>query len=302
MSKEYPPQQLHIPVMLDDVLQLLEPKVGESYLDLTAGYGGHADAILKITGSSATLVDRDENAIAYLQTLGLKDAELIHQDFASAAKQLVDNQQAFDLVLVDLGVSSPQFDQAERGFSFRHDAPLDMRMDPGQKATAAELVNNLNQDELAKIIRLYGEEKPFYARKIAQAIVDNRPLHTTGELADIVKQNIRSKGRIHPATRTFQALRIATNDELGQIEQMLPLLPDLLNPGGRVAIISFHSLEDRLVKQYIKSQKEMGLEAEIEPITKRPIEGSTTDVHNPRARSAKLRGAVKIKNRKDYTR
>lgn len=301
MSKEYPPQQLHIPVMLDDVLRLLKPKAGESYLDLTAGYGGHAGAVINITGSSATLVDRDENAIAHLKGLGLKNAELIHQDFASAAAQLVEQRQAFDMVLVDLGVSSPQFDKAERGFSFRSDAPIDMRMDPGQETTAAELVNNLSQDELIKIIRQYGEEKPFNARKIAKAITDNRPIHSTSELGDIIRQTIRSKGRIHPATRTFQALRIATNDELGQIEQMLPLLPDLLNPGGRVAIISFHSLEDRLVKQYIKSEKEMGLEAELEPITKRPIEGSTTDVHNPRARSAKLRGAVKIKNRKDYT-
>ncbi len=300
MSKEYPPQ-LHIPVMLDDVLQLLQPAKGESYLDLTAGYGGHATAIMQKTGAHAVLVDRDENAIAHLKGLDLKDVTLIHQDFASAAQQLAIDKQTFDMVLVDLGVSSPQFDQAQRGFSFRFDAPLDMRMDADQTQTAASIVNDASQDELTRIIRRYGEEKPFNARAIAKVIVDNRPISTTTELADIVKQTIRSRGKIHPATRTFQALRIATNDELGQIEQMLPLLPDILKPGGRVAIISFHSLEDRLVKQYIKSQKEMGLEAELEPITKRPIEGSTTDVHNPRARSAKLRAAVKIKNRKDYT-
>lgn len=295
MSQTHTPQQLHIPVMLDDVVQLLNPQKGETYLDLTAGYGGHARAIIEKTGAHATLVDRDDNAIAYLKDQHLSDVELLHQDFAHAAEQLVKDQRTFDLILVDLGVSSPQFDQAERGFSFRASANLDMRMDGRQDKTAAELVNNLSQDELIQIIRRFGEEKPFNARKIAQAIVDNRPIHTTSELADIIRHTIRSKGRIHPATRTFQALRIATNDELGQIEQMLPLLPDLLNPGGRVAIISFHSLEDRLVKQYIKSQKELGLEAELEPITKRPIEGSTTDVHNPRARSAKLRAAVKIK-------
>lgn len=290
-----------MPVMLDDALRLLDPAKGESYLDFTAGYGGHAGAVLNITGGPATLVDRDENAIKHLKSLGLKDAQLIHQDFASAAKQLVDKKQAFDMVLVDLGVSSPQLDRAERGFSFRAQAPLDMRMDERQEQTAADIAN-MRQDELAKIIRLYGEEKPFNARKIAEAIVANRPLKSTSDLAEIVKQTIRSRGKIHPATRTFQALRIATNDELGQIEQLLPLLPDLLKPGGRVVLISFHSLEDRLVKQYLKSQKEMGLEAELEPILKRPIEGSTTDVHNPRARSAKLRAAVKIKNRKDYTR
>lgn len=281
--------------MLDDVVQLLNPAKGETYLDLTAGYGGHAKEILQKTGAHATLVDRDDNAISYLKDLNLPDTELLHQDFATAAEQLVKDQRTFDLILVDLGVSSPQFDQAERGFSFRSNANLDMRMDGRQDKTAAELVNNLSQDDLIHIIRSYGEEKPYNARKIAKAIVDSRPIHTTSELADIIKQTIRSRGKIHPATRTFQALRIATNDELGQIEQMLPLIPDLLKPGGRVAIISFHSLEDRLVKQYIKSQKELGLEAELEPLLKRPIEGSTTDVHNPRARSAKLRGAVKIK-------
>lgn len=296
MSKIHPPQQLHIPVLLDSVVQMLDPKVGESYLDLTAGYGGHARAILQKTGAHATLVDRDENAIKHLKALGLKDVALLHQDFATAASELADKNCTFDLILVDLGVSSPQLDQAERGFSFRGHAPLDMRMDSRQKETAAELVNNASQDELADIILRYGEEKPRVARLIAQAIVNERPISTTTELADIIKQHIRSWGkRIHPATRTFQALRIATNDELGQVERMLPLLPRLLNPGGRVAIISFHSLEDRLVKRYIKSQKEMGLEAELEPILKKPIKGSTTDVHNPRSRSAKLRGAVKIK-------
>lgn len=295
MSNIHPPQ-LHIPVLLDDVMQLLAPQKGESYLDLTAGYGGHAQAILRKTTGSAVLVDRDDNAIQYLRDLGLNGVSLRHQDFASAAKELAAENCLFDMILVDLGVSSPQLDQATRGFSFRAEAPLDMRMDSRQEKTAAELVNTMHQDDLAYLITRYSEEKPRVARAVAKAIVDSRPIHTTTELADIIKQHIRSWGsKIHPATRTFQALRIATNDELRQIEDMLPLLPRLLRPGGRVAIISFHSLEDRLVKQYIKSQKEMGLEAELEPILKKPIKGSTTDVHNPRARSAKLRGAVKIK-------
>jgi 16S rRNA (cytosine1402-N4)-methyltransferase len=288
--------------MRETVVQLLNPAKGETYLDLTAGYGGHAQTIMQKTGAAATLVDRDENAIKHIRDLGLDNVTLLHQDFAQAAEQLVKDQQTFDLILVDLGVSSPQFDQAERGFSFRSNANLDMRMDGRQTKTAAKLVNELSQSDLTEIIRNFGEEKPHHARAIAQAIVDNRPINSTNELADIIKQTIRGRGKIHPATRTFQALRIAVNDELGQIEKLLPSLPDLLNPGGRVAIISFHSLEDRLVKQYFKSQADLGLEAELEPLLKRPLTGSTTDVHNPRARSAKLRGAVKIKNRKDYTR
>lgn len=300
MSQKHPPQQLqqHVPVLLEATLELLKPQVGETYLDLTAGYGGHATAVLERTQAHATLVDRDENAIKHLKGLGLTDVTLLHQDFASAAEQLVHQGQTFDLILADLGVSSPQLDIAERGFSFRQDSSLDMRMDDRQETTAGDIVNTASQQDLVDIIATYGEEKPGDARKIAQAIVEHRPVHTTGELAEIVKQTIRSRGKIHPATRTFQALRIATNDELGQVEKMLSLLPALLNPKGRVAIISFHSLEDRLVKQYIKTQKEMGLEAELEPLTKRPIMGSTTDVHNPRARSAKLRAAVKINNQK----
>lgn len=317
MSKKYPPQKKalsksndlkgseysqHVPVLLSSVLQLLSPHRGESYLDLTAGYGGHANAILAKTGAHATLIDRDENAIRYLQQQNLPNTELIRQDFAKAAKQLTEEQKTFDLILVDLGVSSPQFDQAQRGFSFRLNAPLDMRMDARQEKTAASLVNELSQNDLAQIIIDYGEEKPRVAQAIAKAIEENRPIESTTELADIIKLNTRSKTRIHPATRTFQALRIATNDELGQVEELLPLLPELLNPGGRVAIISFHSLEDRLVKQYINTQKDMGYEAELEPLLKRPIKGSTTDVHNPRARSAKLRAAVKINKHERTTR
>lgn len=294
MNTQYPPQQLqHTPVLLDAVLRVLKPEKGETYLDLTAGYGGHAQAVLERTGSSATLVDRDMQAISHLEGLNLKNVTLLDQDFASAALRLVEHRQQFDMILVDLGVSSPQLDITERGFSFRLPAAIDMRMDRRQERTAKTLVNELSEHELVSILQEYGEEPRRQAQLIAQAIIAKRPIENTDQLAEIVKSNIRGKGKIHPATRTFQAFRIATNDEIGQIQTLLPLLPQLLNQGGRVAVISFHSLEDRLVKRYFASQKEMGLEAELSILTKRPIKGSDEDVHNPRARSAMLRAAVK---------
>lgn len=295
--KSTPPQELHIPVLLDATLELLQPQKGESYLDLTAGYGGHADAFLARTEAqtSATLVDRDDYAIGKLSRLKDKGVKLMHTDFVSAARELIEQGSKFDIVLVDLGVSSPQLDQSERGFSFKGNGPLDMRMDRRQEMTAAKLVNTATADELARIIRLYGEELPGTSKRIAKAIVDNRPFETTGQLADLIKQSIRSRrSKIHPATRIFQALRIAVNQELLQVEEMLPLLPKLLNKGGRVGIISFHSLEDRLVKRYFTEQKAAGFEAELQILTKKPLDGATYDVHNPRARSAKLRAAVKI--------
>jgi 16S rRNA (cytosine1402-N4)-methyltransferase len=300
--KEHPPQggpkgQLHVPVLLESTLELLDPKKGESYLDLTAGYGGHAAAILEKTEnvSGATLVDRDENAIRELLPLAEKGARVIHSDFSSAAFQLIGEGKHFDMILADLGVSSPQLDQSERGFSFQRSGPLDMRMNQSSGQTAADLVNQLSKEELADIIHRWGEEPFRVARQIAQAIVETRPLLTTEELKNLIEQTIRRpRGHIHPATRTFQALRIATNDELGQIEKLLIQLPDLLTPGGRVAIISFHSLEDRLVKRYFASQLASGYEADLAPLTKKPIDGATYDVNNPRARSAKLRAAVKL--------
>lgn len=173
--------------------------------------------------------------------------------------------------------------------------PLDMRMDRRQELTAEKLVNTAKADELTRIIREYGEETPATAKRIAAAIAQNRPLKTTDELAELIKHEIRGKwGKTHPATRTFQALRIAVNDELRQVADVLPLLPKLLRKGGRVGIISFHSLEDRLVKRYFAEQAASGFEAELRVLTKKPIDGATEDVHNPRARSAKLRVAVKI--------
>jgi len=309
MSKEHPPQSedsdehrskesfaLHVPVLLESTLTLLQPVKRESYLDLTAGYGGHAREFLAQTENYAdsVLVDRDDYAIERLKSFSDKGVRLLHTDFASAASQLVKEGKQFNIVLVDLGVSSPQLDQSERGFSFTNSGRLDMRMDRRQGVSAETLVNNASADELTRIITQYGEEPIGFARIIATAIVGSRPLSTTEELANLIKQTYRGKWKkTHPATRTFQALRIAVNDELRQIEDLLPILPRLLKTGGRVGIISFHSLEDRLVKRYFKEQFEAGLEAELVPLNKKPILGSINDVHNPRARSSKLRAAVK---------
>ncbi len=294
------PQQLHIPVLLDAVIDLLHPEKGERYLDLTAGYGGHAQAVIARIGSAnlATLVDRDAFAISQLESLGQQGARLIHSDFLQASQTLASENQQFDMILLDLGVSSPQLDKAERGFSFRLESDLDMRMDQSQDISAATIVNHYSEKELSQIIRNYGEEPSNRAHRIARAIVTRRakqPIVTTTELADTIAQVLPRRGKIHPATRTFQALRIETNDELGQIERTLPLLIKLLAPGGRLAVISFHSLEDRLVKNFLKEQLNSGLEADLTVLTKHPISG-TDDVYNPRARSAKLRAAAKINN------
>ena len=307
--KEHPPQSeendehnsnnssvLHVPVLLETALQLLDPKEGESYLDLTAGFGGHASEFLARTKnySQSVLVDRDDYAIERLKSLSDHGARLLHTDFVSAAKQLIEAGEKFNIVLVDLGVSSPQLDQSIRGFSFTNSGPLDMRMDRRQDVSAKTLVNNASAEDLTRIINRYGEEPIGFARQIATAIVGARPLSTTEELANLIKQTYRGKWKkTHPATRTFQALRIAVNDELRLIENLLPRLPDLLKPGGRVGIISFHSLEDRLVKRFFKDQFDLGLESELQPLTKKPMAGDIYDVHNPRARSSKFRAAVK---------
>jgi 16S rRNA (cytosine1402-N4)-methyltransferase len=296
--KAHPPHlhALHVPVLLEETIRLLNPQPSETYLDLTAGYGGHASAILAKTNNpqGAVLVDRDENAIEQLKALKDSGAVLLHTDFVTAAQQLVKEGKQFDMILVDLGVSSPQLDRAERGFSFSKDAPLDMRMDQSAETSAHSIVNRSSEEALRRIITNYGEVPIGFAARIAKAIVRNRPIETTTELADLILKEHRGKWqRIHPATRTFQALRIATNDEIAQIEAVLPLLPTLLNKGGRVGVISFHSLEDRPVKRYFKEQASAGYEAELDMLTRKPVEGVTHDVHNPRSRSAKLRVAVK---------
>lgn len=290
------PQQLHQPVLLSQTLDVLAAQKGDSYLDLTAGYGGHASEVIAKIGDAklATLVDRDQNAINELQPLQAAGARVLKKDYATAAADLRDAGETFDMILLDIGVSSPQLDNAQRGFSFMANGPLDMRMDPSSGKKAADFVNYGTKDELVQILREYGEEPK--AHKIAQAIIANRPYDTTLELAKVVASVYGSGWRkTHPATRTFQALRIAVNDELGQLQRTLEILPDILKPGGRVAIISFHSLEDRLVKRYFKDQAESGYEAVLHIITRQPISGATDDVSNPRARSAKLRAAVKIK-------
>ena len=293
-NTEHPPH--HVPVLLDAVVRTLNPQSGENYLDLTAGYGGHATVILDKTQNytESVLVDRDDFAIEHLSALEHKGVRLLHTDFVSAARQLVEEGKRFSTILIDLGVSSPQLDQGERGFSFKNTGPLDMRMDRRQEKTAADIVNTASRKELADIIHRYGEEPYRQASSIAQAMYEARPMHETSQLADLIKSTVRGpRKRVHPATRTFQALRIATNDELRQVEEVLPLLPQLLKSGGRVAVISFHSLEDRFVKRYFKDQFVSGFEAELLPVTKKPISGATEDVHNPRSRSAQLRVAVK---------
>ena len=301
--KEHPPQlesssgePVHVPVLLESVIDMLQPQPGDQYLDLTAGYGGHARAILAKTTnySESVLVDRDAFALSHLQDLERQGTRTMEADFVSAARQLIDEGKTFDMILADLGVSSPQLDRQERGFSFRLDGPLDMRMDRREERTAADIVNSYTEQELVRVITTYGEEPRGRAIKIAKAIVVNRPFTTTAELAETVKQAIgRTGSKHHPATRTFQSLRIELNRELDLVANILPLLPKLLNKGGRVAVISFHSLEDRLVKRFFKDQLDAGYEAELEMITKKPIDGSISDVNNPRSRSAKLRAAVK---------
>ena len=302
-------ETLHNPVLLSEVIASLEPKRGESYLDLTAGYAGHASSILAVTQNykDAVLVDRDEYAIKYL---GAKYREgeapkLLHRDFYNATLQLIECGKTFDMILADFGVSSPQLDNADRGFSFAKDGPLDMRMDRSQELTAETIVNKWGMARLVDIFEKYGEMSPGFARKVAREIVLNRPFLTTTELANVIAGRPKSEtktvrgfrhghGRIHPATKAFQAIRIVVNDELGEIERTLPLLPRLLKPGGRVAIITFHSLEDRLVKNYFREASSLGEESELEVVNKTPIvAGDNELVINPRARSAKLRVATK---------
>lgn len=290
--------RLHQPVMVKEVLSYLDPQEGESYLDLTAGYGGHAEAILAATmaPAKATLVDRDPQAVKELQTL-FKDqgTTLLNQDFLTASIMLEKSGKRFDLILADLGVSSPHLDKASRGFTFSQAGPLDMRMDQRQTLTASDVVNTWEAEELATALRQYGEEPK--ARQIANTIVANRPFTSTDELANVVAKTLgRRPGKIHPATRVFQAIRIAVNSELELLEKSLPIWINLLNNGGRIVVISFHSLEDRIVKQAFNENKGGKYDATIQIFTKHPITASHHEiVLNPRARSAKLRAAAKIK-------
>lgn len=289
--------EVHIPVLLSDVIKYLRPQSGETYLDLTAGYGGHADKILEVTRNynGAVLNDRDQNAINFLSAkYQTEKPKLMHSDFCNTALRLVENNEKFDMILADFGVSSPQLDRAERGFSFAQAARLDMRMDESQDLDAWQIVNKWSERKLAEIFVKYGEERKGRAEMLAREICMHRPIETTTELADLIKSK-SPYSHTHPATIIFQAIRIVVNDELGEIEKTLVLLPKLLNPGGRVAIISFHSLEDRLVKDFFKEESSKGIESSLEIITKKPIIADKNEIDiNPRARSAKLRVAERI--------
>jgi 16S rRNA (cytosine1402-N4)-methyltransferase len=302
----------HTPVLYKQTLAGLRPQAGGRYIDGTVGAGGHAAGVLERSAPDGLLLglDRDPSALelaaAHLSSFG----DRVHLVQASYERMEMAAQdigwQAVDGVLLDLGLSSMQLDSAERGFSFRFEGPLDMRFGPGVKRTAAELVNELEEDELAAILRDYGEERR--ARRIARAIVAARPLDTTTELARVVLSALgRSGGRIHPATRTFQALRIAVNDELGTLERGLQAALRLLSPGGRLAVIAFHSLEDRIVKQFMKRESQDCIcppeqpvctcdhVAQIRLVQRKPIQASGNELmRNPRARSARLRVAEKL--------
>ncbi|HUV73670.1 MAG TPA: 16S rRNA (cytosine(1402)-N(4))-methyltransferase RsmH, partial [Anaerolineae bacterium] len=294
---------LHTPVLLDEVLEGLEIRAGGRYIDCTVGTGGHARAILERSDPGGELlgIDLDLAAIVVaerqLSSFG-KRVTLVHDSFAQL--RAIASAEGFipaDGVLLDLGLSSLQLESAERGFSFQRDGPLDMRMDRDGDITAAHLVNELDGAELAEIIAKYGEE--IKARAIARAIVRNRPLGTTLELANVVARAVGRSRRLHPATRTFQALRIAVNEELEALSTVLPPIPAILAKGGRVAIISFHSLEDRLVKDFMVRESRdclcppeivvctCGHKRTLQILTKKPVRPSANEVaQNPRSRSA----------------
>ncbi|MGD9841172.1 MAG: 16S rRNA (cytosine(1402)-N(4))-methyltransferase RsmH [Candidatus Bipolaricaulis sp.] len=281
--------QWHEPVLVAEVVGFLAPAPEALIVDATVGTGGHAEALLA-RGATVIGIDQDPAALdrARERLRPYTDrVQLLPGNFRDLPA-LVPPVPRVDGVLFDLGASSLQFDSPERGFSFLADGPLGMRMDPTAPVTAADLVNRLPEAELARILWEYGEER--YARRIARAIVQQRPLHTTTELARLVAR-LYPPGhhRIHPATRTFQALRIAVNDELGALEAGLAGAVRLLAPGGVLCVISFHSLEDRIVKHFLRRE---ALTGRLEVLTKKPLRPGEDEVgRNPRARSAKLRAA-----------
>lgn len=281
-------------MLLDEVLQTLSPKAGESFLDLTVGLGGHSSAVLDLTAPGGRLVgvDRDSDALAVAATrLDSERTLLLHGNFGELPelrKRLP--QLTYDMVLADLGVSSPQLDEGDRGFSFRNDGPLDMRMDRSGAIDARAFLETIEETELMRIIADYGEER--HARKVARAIIQERavrPIESTGQLARVIRSVLSSsrRGQVDPATRTFQAIRIAINKELEALAHLLERFETLLAPGGRFAVISYHSLEDRQVKEAFKLRhRELGHEL----LTSRPLRPQEQEVaRNPRSRSARLR-------------
>ncbi|MBM5790031.1 16S rRNA (cytosine(1402)-N(4))-methyltransferase RsmH [Candidatus Parcubacteria bacterium] len=291
----------HIPVLLNEVLEYLDPEPNRSFIDGTVGQGGHAEAILQrvtpvVRQSSGRLlaIDRDAAnlAIAKQRLAGFGDAVVfIHDSYAHVKRHALANGFArVDGILLDLGFSSAHVDDPGRGFSFQHNGPLDMRYNQSRGETAADIVNAWSEDELARVFRQYGEEPK--AREIAQAIIARRKerlFEQTQDLSECVQKVIPRRGKIHPATRVFQALRMAVNDELGELSRALPDLIDLLQPGGRIAVISFHSLEDRVIKTFLKERRDLSM------VTRRPIVPTREEItRNPRSRSAKLRVAQKV--------
>ncbi|HEY76049.1 MAG TPA: 16S rRNA (cytosine(1402)-N(4))-methyltransferase RsmH [Thermoflexia bacterium] len=302
---------VHIPVLLQATLSFLQVRPGGTYIDATVGGGGHAEAVLSACAPDGRLLglDLDPDALAVarqrLAPFGER-ATLRQGSFAQLATLAADFAPA-DGVLFDLGLSSLQLADPSRGFSFSHAGPLDMRFDPTAGGpTAADLVNGLSVEDLAQILYQYGEERQ--ARRIAEAIVAARPLETTEQLAEVVAAAVGGRrGRIHPATRTFQALRIAVNDELSVLQVALPQAVDLLKPGGRLVVISFHSLEDRIVKRFLRQESKDCIcppevpvcicdhRARLRVLTRKPVRPEPDEVaRNPRARSARLRAAERI--------
>ena len=292
-------QLRHVSVFIDEITTWLVTDRAKTFVDGTVGYGGHGERLLERAGDGAVLVgiDRDDQALVYSRTrlsrFGSR-AILLKGDFVHV-KQLLRSVEisSVDGALFDLGVSSPQLDDAHRGFSFQEDGPLDMRMDQSTGATAGELVNSLPESELADLIFQYGEER--FSRRIARAIVrtrERKPLVSTQELTAVIKDSVPAAyrhGRIHCATRTFQALRIAVNRELDVLEPAIRDAVDMLRPGGRLAVISFHSLEDRIVKHTFRALAERP-HPQVAVLTKKPQVPSDAECQaNPRARSAKLR-------------
>lgn len=310
-------ENLHQSVLLDETLEILRPRAGETFADATLGLGGHTEAILAAAQNVSVIgIDQDRAAIGYaqerLQKYGAR-FRVFHANFSELKTVLREAEtEKVDGVLADLGVSSLQFDSAERGFSFRYDAPLDMRMNADDETeTAAELLASLREEEIADLIYNYGEERA--SRKIARWIVDKRkrgePVQTTRQLAELIERAIGrgKKDKIHPATRTFQALRIAVNRELEILEDFIRDAVDVLKKDGRLAVITFHSLEDRIVKQTFQKLSGKcfcppriprcvcGAEKKIEILSRKPIAPSEREIEeNPRARSAKLRACLKL--------
>jgi len=292
----------HVPVLLEESLEFLAVRPGGVYADLTLGLGGHSAEIARRLGAKGKLIafDRDPEAMsksqARLAALAgelsgeMPTVEYVSRPFSQVAEVIAPG--TLDGLLADFGVSSLQLDEAHRGFSFRAEGPLDMRMDPRSELTAEQVVNQADEEELANLIYEFGEERR--SRRIARAIVRARPITTTAELARVVSACAPPiKGeKIHPATRTFQALRIRVNDELQEIQSLLKSAGSLLKPGGRLVLISFHSLEDRLVKDALRDGAKAG---QFELLTKKPVVATEQEsLRNPRSRSAKLRAAKKI--------